>query len=513
MSELVKRVEALAGADENANPLQRQQGELNYLCVQYNALLDALSNEETDAHELVLTQLKQQLETIRATLTLAVENERVLLEPENGKRMEKILEGCPDWSNESLGAMLKIYYIPPDDLSMEIEQSNGERIGEVQEMPALVGHEILCETSAVNQQNAQENQDAQMNGNAPPSNNAPAVEPIEKKLKDHVEKNVNVKNSTVTNTENALASALKTSSEFTYYTLLMYNTMINELQKIEQMPAVAQAVHFQRVRGFITRFVNVCAKNHIDLRCLEPILLSHIIASFNETVFSNWKFATLRQNVSLRSIREFLVTQEEMANDRWFSESRFHLANAVRAAQSMIEKHDGGPAKPNPEKSVNEQPLARYTGAGDPAPGCSNWASGRAPRSATSSPHRLARVSQPGSGIDQSKGAIPKQTVKRDTSVGEAKEKRKLTCLGCGGPHPLYFCKRFLQHDVPGRWEIVNEREICPLCLIAKHNLMNCPDRNCGQCGEPHNSKLCEISYENEKKKRKDNQNPPKKSG
>lgn len=120
-------------------------------------------------------------------------------------------------------------------------------------------------------------------------------------------------------TNQALSSIICT--EFSYKSLVKFNHALNSLQQITAMPERAMRVHFRNLRNLLTRFLALCQTLKNDLRFLEIVLISHIIGTFNEMVFSNWKFFMRSHNASLTSIREFLTIQEEIATDEWMQES------------------------------------------------------------------------------------------------------------------------------------------------------------------------------------------------
>lgn len=161
-----------------------------------------------------------------------------------------------------------------------------------EQMPPLVAAEIPTAEQHVtvggpsappHEQNAPVQSDVQINGAGQPN----VIKPSKQ-----------VENKDQSDRENAPANATRevangVCTEFSYRSLVMFNRAINELQNIEPMSDQAMVVYFQKLRDFVTRFLALCQKLRIDIRFLEAVLISHVIASFNEMVFSKWKFHML----------------------------------------------------------------------------------------------------------------------------------------------------------------------------------------------------------------------------
>lgn len=90
------------------------------------------------------------------------------------------------------------------------------------------------------------------------------------------------------------------------------------------------------MRNFSTQFLALCQHLKIDILFLEAVLISSIIATFNDLVFSNWQYHMRTNRASLGNIREFLAAQEEMATDEWMQGGSLALNEAIRSAQPMI---------------------------------------------------------------------------------------------------------------------------------------------------------------------------------
>lgn len=313
----------------------------------------------------------------------------------------------------------------------------------------------------------------------------------------------------------ALASAVCTT--FSYQSLVKFNHAINRLENLQVMPERAMGAHFRNLRNFITRFLALCQTLRIDIRFLEAVLISHVVATFNEMVFSNWKFSMRTHGASLTSIREFLTVQEEIATDEWMQESRLVLNSAVRAAQRMINDPAvpvaSEPGKPAPpfkipllNKRENAKPAgenqgqssyAKVAGEGE-QPGCSHWSGGAWPKTTTPSSGNQTRNRD--SSVDSGKGG--KSADKKKGSDKKHNEKR---CFYCGGKHLLFYCPQYISLSLRDRMNYIKDNLICPLCLQAHHDVSECTDGICTNCEEPHNSTLCPISIRKkllQKKKR-----------
>lgn len=312
--------------------------------------------------------------------------------------------------------------------------------------------------------------------------------------------NANTNTNVNTNTNDALVSAINASGEFSYYSLIMHNLAFNELVKIQGMPAKAMPIHFRQLREFITHFIRMCAERKLNFATFEPLLVSNIVASFNQEVFSNWRSQYATTRVSLRSLREFLAIQEELSGDRWFVESRFMLASAARAAQQMVNPPVNNMELP---KKIEKGKTYASTVKDGVTPGCSHW---------DDVPRCLSRNSsvdgQSKAGSDPGRKNVKKTHHNDDKAKpGEAtqkkSEKKKVhKCFACGGPHPLFYCPKYLDASLEERWDFVKREKICPLCLSERHSLLACTDRLCKQCPDDgaHNSTLCEKSINNKKR-------------
>lgn len=134
-------------------------------------------------------------------------------------------------------------------------------------------------------------------------------------------------------------------------------------------------------------------------------------------------------------------------------------------------------------------------------PGHSKWTDEQAKAKAAKS-NEQSQVSDK-KPSEQNKGAASTPAPKPSEAKPKKKNvKRNSICLRCGRDHPLFFCTRYLQSTLEERRQFVKENGICPLCLLARHSLLECLDDLCRQCGEngTHNSTLCEKSYENKKR-------------
>lgn len=251
-------------------------------------------------------------------------------------------------------------------------------------------------------------------------------------------------------------------------------------------------------------------EREIGIIHMEPILISSVVASFNDDIFRCWKSQMVSTGASLRSIREFLRNQEKIASDHWFESSKFTLSKAVKAAKEMVKQttmHNNAPPSNFAMPSEPTQPSAPASyseavktsgGNGDATPGCSHWSNNDTHRRSANRSQcnsRSSSVCDPGS---QTKTGGSAKNKKGDSKKN--KEKKKFDCFSCRGNHPLFYCPRYLHSSLEERKKYVTEEGICPLCLAEKHSLLACKDGMCKHCKDAHNSTLCEVSYANKKK-------------
>lgn len=313
----------------------------------------------------------------------------------------------------------------------------------------------------------------------------------------------------------AIADALNAHREFSYQSLVTYNSLMNELFSLEQMPTPAGPTHYRALREFISRFLILCYQHKVGLVYLEPLLIANVVAAFNHETFCSWRSQVIQAPATLASIRAFLATQEELAGDQLYATNRLTLARAVRNAQQevrqgqqsanqvpvklseQVDKKYYLPKNKAEVEQMKKASCAQVARNNDAGEGPSDW---QPPVNRNISPYQRANV-QPGSVSGGNQGASAKASKKDD-------KKRAFKCFSCGGAHQLYYCPRFDHSTMEQRWDFVRANRICPLCLLEQHSLLECHVGHCKNCkkNNAHNSMLCGVSYQ-----RKKQQPPPKK--
>lgn len=468
--------------------LQRQNDEMKNLIKQFSEKIAMLSENDREANKEVIEQLTHRVVTLRATLENAME--RVLLLEKNVENGKEITENT-NW-----------YEISNDhetnftDDRMDVEGENAqvsrqETVETDQTVESLVKPAVEQVSSMAN---------------------VNASERDQLKTSENSQCDQNVQNEK--NRDDALTNALQNSGEFTYQSLIMYNAAFNELMKIEQVPDNAMPFHFRQLRDFITRYIHLCNEIRIGFAYVEPMLIANVISAFNSETFSNWKSQMIGKKASVKSIRAFLADQEEMTSDRWYKDSRFVMAQAIKKAQMVVNENP-----PSERTQSNQQPISEKVDESkiQPGtlsfatmlktgnkPGCSHWG---APPASTGNPRPRANPTpvRSRSSSASEPGTRPTTNVSKDTQkTNEKKEKKQkgFVCLDCKGSHALYFCPRYLTKTLMQRAQYVKENNICPLCCLGRHSIMECSHGCCKNCEEPHNSTLCEISYNNKQKEK-----------
>lgn len=481
LNQLVATME-LIDTEGDMVTLNHHNDELLNLIGNFRQAIAGLPPVDRATNENVIEQLCARVEALRIKMEQAIEQE-LLLEKEEDKSKCSVNEAT-NWHDISEEHSIRQVFSLPSEIDMELDEnetamqvSKGEVVESNVNLP-------IEEGTATGE-----------SGNAEATATA-----------NELENNQLIASPSAPLASEAVANAIADSVGFSYHDLVMYNAAVNELIGIQEMPEVAQATHFRDLRNFISRFVQMCTRFKIGVHHIEPMLIAGVIAAFNSETFSMWKAQMIRGRATLRSVREFLAQQEEVASDRWFRESRFVLTKAIKSAQSMVQANKPPGAVLVPMIETKGQPNSTsesMVNGGDQA-GCSHWhnqaianrenSSSRAIMPQVSGNH--TPVPEPGSQA-QRKGEA---TAKRDKKKGDKKAKNWI-CLGCKGNHPLYFCKRYLSLTLRQRLEFVTKHQICPICLVNRHSVMECADRNCGQCDEPHNSTLCEISIGNKQRR------------
>lgn len=71
---------------------------------------------------------------------------------------------------------------------------------------------------------------------------------------------------------------------------------------------------------------------------LTPLLLSDVIATFNNDIYREWKAKLGNSKMSLEDMRDFLAGQEERLLGRIRDRNQFVLRRAVKVAKVMVKE-------------------------------------------------------------------------------------------------------------------------------------------------------------------------------
>lgn len=428
-------MEQLVNPQSDIDSLRAQQEQLVVLAQQFSDRLAVLSIEELEANRLPIEILSTRASTLRLTLINALENR--LLTPSDGEGNE--INSLTNWHEASHNYFLSNFELTDDPMEVEPHEPRKKEEEAAQR-----------DVSVANGENIGENEQATVQPPPPPTQ--PMVEQplVEQQVEPEQEQNQGENIAQQTAANQAVANAMSAPGEFSYQSLLIYNEMVNELLLIDAMPERALPIHFQQLRGFITRFVRLCMEREIGITHMEPILISSVVASFNDDIFRCWKSQMVSAGASLRSIREFLRNQEKIASDHWFESSKFTLSKAVKAAKEMVKQttmHNNAPPSNFAMPSEPTQPSApasyseavKTSGGNDNAtPGCSHWSNNDTHRRSANRSQcnsRSSSVCDPGS---QTKTGGSANNKKGDSKKN--KEKKKFDCFSCRGNHPLFYC-------------------------------------------------------------------------
>lgn len=517
-------VESLVDTSTTAENLNQQHTHIQTLIQNFETAISQLSETDRSNNNDLISELRVKMESMRLVVQNAYENKLIYDEGENTVSNET------NWNDISHEHFINSIDVTDHGEKMDIVDESNETLSPTADCPieSKDGEKLLqSKKKEASSEMLSETVDQSGNDQQSKEND---------KSKENISRD---------NLSNALTAAMNNTDGFTYTSLIMYSTAVNELKSIKSLPEQATSANIRELRNFISAFVTLCQEMRIGFHYLEPMLLTQIIDAFNASLHSNWKFFMQRNKASIATMREFLATQEEMASEDWERSGRLVMSRAIRAAQQQLRStppigkttngakttqeskvHQKAPVEKNPFEKSNEERKSRETSKSTYAkvvsdqaqPGCSNWEiPSRPPVVSTGQP----RTPRPSS-MDTlrkndreriSESSDSKKSEKKKGAKAKEKKQKAWVCLGCKkSGHPLFFCKRFLSLPFNERWRLVKEKGICQLCLCEQHSIMECQDGDCGQCSEPHNSTLCAISIEKKKNgpkepKRKDDEN------
>lgn len=308
---------------------------------------------------------------------------------------------------------------------------------------------------------------------------------------------------------NSVPMALVKMGEFTLKSLFMYNRAMNQLNDIPRMNEPPTDKEFRNVRNFIAEFVQLVNKINIQWCHIEPIFMGKVISVFPASVLTQWGLATARGPASFQKLRAFLSNYEELLMQGW-----------LKDMQDIDVKPRANPFAQKPQQQAVNNNLMKSTGAipkvrSGEASNLSDWDDSppvnpirfdlsRSPTPTRHTPRPTLQqqrfdkndISTAMNQAEYGKSEVyPKRNKSKQSKQGDNNESSSgLKCLGCGLPHTLFRCPQFLAQSVDNRWDVVNRRKICPICLTSRHDAIQCSKGMCDHCDAAHNSTLCQTS-------------------
>lgn len=350
-------MEMLVDMNETDDPLPVQRTKLVALSERYNEAMAQLTIEDRQANAHLIEQLTKRVTTICEQLANALQIvQRNRANGENSAPREIVEESDSQRETES---PIDFGLDDPMELELPGENANSESDVNTSETPTVNKDEVTSqENTTAPSQTAQQQSDAakvpivaltnnEANVNAQSNVNEPS-----KVIKPPAH-SPSIANQRAIETQqpSEMLCRMISDQEFSYQSLIHSNMIYNGLVTLAPMPLKANQSHFRELRLFIAKIMRMCAEHQLNLGNVELMLMTNVIAAFNEEVFSNWRSQTVTGRSSLRSIVTFLTIQEDMARDRWFMESRFVLASAVKAAQEkLLGKRENSLALPSEAK-------------------------------------------------------------------------------------------------------------------------------------------------------------------
>lgn len=491
---LIDRMESVAQLEGNTVDLTERLEQLRTMSGEFEREIQNLSEESQNENSHLIEDLRLKMITLKLSMETAVEkaNEELL------DYDEMVINSETNWNEASNAHFLT------SETPMEVTIADqGEATSEITGGPPPL---IAVQRLAPGQ--------VQQSSGLPHEDNK-----CEKKVDSFGqlcgELLGNDQNGATRSIESETTTVPTTPMAFTYQSLIMYNAALTELRLIKPLPPQANAAAIRQLRRSITEFIDLCTDIQIGISYIEPVLLAAIIATFNDEVFANWRGHMIATNrMTIGGMREFLATQEEILNDEWMRQGRSILSNAIQAAQKMIAKNrDKNESDESSryalKKRASEPPLRSYADMLKNQQTPVNAGHFEAPVSSIDSSQSSSRTSMASRPQSRAGSVYRKKRSNSQVSDGKKtgtkpkeKKQKEWICLGCQKDHPLFFCPRFLSLPLHKREEYVANNNICPLCLINRHSVMDCTDGDCENCEEPHNSTLCAVSIEKKKNPR-----------
>lgn len=515
LAQIVDTMDIVVDPHAHIESLQDQHEQLVLLAQQFQKKIANLSDEQRQRHAIALEKLTTRVETLRLKLIKAIEDGP---KTEAEGKMPMLTFGefneSIDWNDNS---NVDIASIESNliDIAMDLELNPPTRSNEdaiVAQVESTIEQKIANEQAnekVLVQANETPNaEQTQMIISSPSTPVDQTPKPIETAtipttvaqvengcvIKLGIE---NVTQKPIMKSETTSSSALGESSlkketkfpeAFSLDSLKGYNELSIELLSIPVLPEPATTNAIRKLREFITGFIKTCEHKRIGIAHFTPVLMASIISALSPTIYQAWESHMLAGAVTLDSIRSFLTNQEARLIDRKFVADKFLLARAIKESKELIR------APPKPEVKVEPIDMLNHASS---VPNSSK-SSGGAPLKLEFPAQKRGRVEFSG---NESLKSRDSSASSRNGAKKGGEPKRNWECLRCKGPHALFKCKMFLQATLAQRWNYVNNKGICALCLTAYHSPLDCTHGECkNHPNEPgadtiHNSTLCIVSF------------------
>lgn len=489
LHQIVDRMDIVVDPRAHVESLQDQHEQLVQMAQQFSERIANLTDAQRRQHGSALAQLTIRVEALRLKLIKAIENGPA----DNSQDVAMDFESKP------------LPQITGDDVTLVVEQSIDQAIAAEKE----------SEQSQMQVDQEPVNSDAietpvPVDGNQAPmqleNEQQKVEEPTKTNLVVHVENGeviklaaekavqpaaapVKIEPTTKKLSQpmvnNAIAKAMQASSSFSFDTLLQYNALSIELLAIPQVVEPTTPESIRKLREFITNFIKSCDEKRVGTVHFAPVLIATIISALSPTLYSAWQNQMMTGEATLTSVRTFLTNQEAKLLDKKYVASKFLFARAIKEAKELLR---------TPPKVEVKSEVVNFE---NPTPGGSNVKKERKPPANFELPsHSMQR----GRSETANGGAKSRESSTSSRSGAKKNDSKKLKCFRCNGPHALFKCKLFLGATLQQRWNYVNARRICVLCLQSYHQPLECTHGECKnhanhpQDDSVHNSTLCAIS-------------------
>lgn len=324
----------------------------------------------------------------------------------------------------------------------------------------------------------------------------------------------------VVHTNMAIPYCLEPPGEFTYKSLMAYNKVMNEMQKLPTLSENPSSAEFRRMRDFVSSIVVLVNQSKIKWLHIEPILMGQVIAVFPKFIRTQWALNTANGAGTFMKLREFLASYEDLISQGFLVEINNDLA---QVAPPMIEPSDEVPIKNKSAQSKGAVPKRNQMSSRISCSSNENvneFASPvYSPVPSTSKASSILQFPEPrpsshayrweqnkyaseliGSNKSNKRTNVypppPQQSKKANTrkEQNSNSDTGPMHCMACySNSHWMYKCPDFLELSYTERWKVVTRKNICPICLKGSHRFILCAQGPCKRCEppQPHNSTLC----------------------